>query len=172
MYRYAGAQTPLSNRRTKNAKFFSLLPLDKELRNTRPSAALIWVLGLALLPSARAAPPPIAQAEIHYLLESVENSGCEFYRNGARYDSKKARAHLHCKYAILSASGRINTAEDFIENAATCSRVSGRPYQVRCAGTRAVTSSQWLRKALERYRLRRAQRDTRVVRGHLVQIRT
>jgi hypothetical protein len=27
----------------------------------RPSAVLIWILGLALLPPARAAPPPIAQ---------------------------------------------------------------------------------------------------------------
>jgi len=140
--------------------------------NTRPSAVLIWVLGFALLPSARAEPPPIAQAEIHYLLESVENSGCEFYRNGAWYDSKKARAHLQSKYEILSASGRINTAEDFIENAATRSSVSGRPYQVRCAGTGVVTSNQWLRNALERYRLHGAPRDTRVVRGHLVQIRT
>jgi hypothetical protein len=140
--------------------------------NTRPSAVLIWVLGLALLPCARAAPPPIAQAEIHYLLESVENSGCEFYRNGTWYDSKKARAHLQSKYEILSASGRINTAEDFIENAATRSSGGGRPYQVRCGGTGPVTSSQWLRNALERYRLHGAPRATRVVRGHLVQIRT
>jgi hypothetical protein len=72
---------------------------------------------------------------------------------------------------MLSASGR-NTAEDFIENAATHSSVSGRPHLVRCAGKGAITSSQWLRNALERYRLRGAPRDTRVVRGYLVQIRT
>jgi hypothetical protein len=41
---------------------------------------------------------------------------------------------------------------DFIEEAATKSSMSGRPYLMRCAGGAPVTTNQWLREALERYR--------------------
>ena len=61
--------------------------------NPRYRTLLIWVLGFAAFPALRAAPPPIAQTEINYLLDFVEHSGCQFYRNGTWYDSKKARAH-------------------------------------------------------------------------------
>src|SRR5580704_11878217 len=109
---------------------------------------LIWVLGFAVFPALRAAPPPIAQAEINYLLEFVEQSGCQFYRNGTWYDSKTARAHLQSKYDMLTGGGRINSAEDFIDQAATSSSLSGRPYQVRCGGGEPIASGQWLRDAL------------------------
>jgi hypothetical protein len=114
--------------------------------------ALICTLALTVLAAVRAAPPPIAQAEINYLLEFVESSGCEFYRNGTWYDSKKARTHLQSKYEILAARDRIKTAEEFIENAATRSSVSGLNYQVRCTGGKPGASAEWLRAALERYR--------------------
>jgi hypothetical protein len=38
------------------------------------------------------------------------------------------------KYETLAARNRIKTAEEFIENAATRSSVSGLNYQVRCSG--------------------------------------
>jgi hypothetical protein len=126
------------------------------------------VLGLAVLPAVRAAPPPIAQTEINYLLEFIESSSCEFYRNGTWYDSKKARAHLQSKYEILVAGDRIKTAEEFIENSATRSSVSGLNYQVRCRGGQPITSAEWLRSALERYR-RDAPRES-VVRLQPVQV--
>lgn len=130
--------------------------------NMRPATVLICLLGLAIFSSARAAAPPIAQAEISYLLESVENSGCEFYRNGTWYDSKKARAHLQSKFEMLSAAGRINSAEDFIESAGTRSSLSGLPYQVRCGGE-PIMSSQWLRSELEHYRSHGTPRESRGV---------
>jgi hypothetical protein len=110
------------------------------------------LLGLALLSVASAAPPAIAQTEINYLLGFLESSGCEFYRNGSWYDSKRAQAHLRDKYEMLAAADQINTAEEFIEKAATKSSLSGRPYQVRCRGSEAVSTSQWLHEALVRYR--------------------
>ena len=110
------------------------------------------LLGLALLTVASAAPPAIAQTEINYLLGFIESSGCEFYRNGSWYDSKRAQAHLRDKYQILAADDQISTAEDFIEKAATKSSLSGRPYQVRCGGGEAVTSNRWLREVLTHYR--------------------
>ena len=125
------------------------------------------VLGLALLTVASAAPPAIAQTEINYLLGFVESSGCEFYRNGSWYDSKRAQAHLRDKYQMLAASDQINTAEDFIEKAATKSSLSGRPYQIRCGGGEAVTSNQWLRDVLTRYRADAVPGAARVLRGAL-----
>lgn len=120
--------------------------------NIRLVAALGLMLGLALLPVALAQPPETAQTEINYLLAYLESSGCEFYRNGSWYDSKKAQAHLREKYDVLAAGNRINSAEDFIEKAATKSSLSGRPYEVRCSGGEVVTTNQWLRDALARYR--------------------
>jgi hypothetical protein len=118
-------------------------------------------MGFAVLPALRAAPPPIAQGEINYLLAFVEHSGCQFYRNGTWYDSKTARAHLQSKYEMLAGSGGINSAEDFIDKAATSSSLSGRAYQVRCGGEEPIASSQWLRGVLSRYRSHDAPRATR-----------
>ena len=129
--------------------------------NSQLPGVLGPLLGLALLTVASAAPPAIAQTEINYLLGSIESSGCEFYRNGSWYDSKRAQAHLRDKYQMLAAADQISTAEDFIEKAATKSSLSGRPYQVRCGGGEAVTSNQWLRAVLARYRALRAPRPTR-----------
>lgn len=135
--------------------------------NRQSPRLLGLLLGLALLTVASAAPPVIARTEINYLLGFIESSGCEFYRNGSWYDSKRARAHLRDKYEMLAATDQINTAEDFIEKAATKSGLSGRPYQVRCGGGEAVTSNQWLRDVLTRYRTYGAHHAPRVLRGAL-----
>jgi uncharacterized protein DUF5329 len=120
--------------------------------NSRLLAVLCLVLGLAPAAVARAAPPAIAQTEISYLLGSMENSACEFFRNGSWHDAKTAAAHLRDKYEILAREDRIHSAEDFIEQAGTKSSLSGLPYQVRCSGEEAVTSNEWLRHLLARYR--------------------
>ena len=113
-----------------------------------------WVLTLGLLsaPVARAEPPIKVQTEVNFLLGFVEGSGCEFYRNGTWHDSKAAQSHLRDKYKYLVASNLVNTAEEFIERAATESSFSGKPYEVRCNGGATMTSNQWLRKELTRIR--------------------
>ncbi len=115
-----------------------------------PAAGL--VLALTLVPLAHAGPRAMAETEINYLLDFVGSSGCEFYRNGGWYDSKRAQAHLRSRYQWLAARDQINTAEDFIEKAATTSSLSGRPYEVKCDGSEAVPSNRWLREELTRYR--------------------
>jgi Family of unknown function (DUF5329) len=114
--------------------------------------ALALVIGLAVMPAARAATPPIASTEIDALLEAVEESECEFYRNGSWYDGKAAQSHLRYKYELLAHANRIKTAEDFIDKAATKSSLSGRAYAVKCSGTDAISSSEWLRETLACYR--------------------
>ena len=100
--------------------------------------------GLLWTTLARAAPPQSVQAEVDFLLASIEASGCAFNRNGTWHDSKAAMTHLRDKYDYLVARDLIVTTEDFIERAATKSSLSGQPYEVRCGGGAAVTSSRWL----------------------------
>ena len=112
----------------------------------------VLMLGFLLPPFARAEPPTKVQTEVNFLLGFVEGSGCEFYRNGTWHDSKAAQEHLRDKYKYLVASNLINTAEEFIERAATESSFSGKAYEVRCNGGATMTSNQWLRKELARIR--------------------
>jgi hypothetical protein len=104
---------------------------------------LILLLGLA----------PVVQAgmqdEIQHLLQFVENSGCEFERNGTIYDSKEARAHIEKKYNY--ARSYVDETEEFIKYAATESSISGRKYHVIC-GDRKQASADWLHQELSRYR--------------------
>lgn len=120
--------------------------------NLRFTMGSVLMLGLLLVPVARAEPPASVQIEVNFLLGYLEGSRCEFYRNGTWHDSKAAQAHLRGKYRYLVASNLVNTTEQFIERAATESSLSGRPYEVRCNGGATVTSSQWLRDELARFR--------------------
>jgi hypothetical protein len=105
-----------------------------------------------LLSNAMAEPPAGVQTEIGYLLQHVEKSGCEFYRNGTWYESKRAGAHLNDKYRYLAAQGQINSTEEFIERAATASSRSGARYQIKCGNGAPVDCNRWLRDALTAYR--------------------
>lgn len=115
--------------------------------------ATAWfALGLLLFSAAHAAPPPIARIEIGYLLSTVASSNCQFYRNGSWYDAKAAAAHLESKLQYLLTKDLVQSAEDFIEKAATESSMSGRAYAIHCKGSEPVPSAQWLRILLARYR--------------------
>ena len=120
--------------------------------NIRLTMGSVLVLGLLSVPVARADPPTSVHIEVNFLLGYLEGSRCEFYRNGTWHDSKAAQAHLRDKYKYLVARNLVNTTEQFIERGATESSLSGQPYQVRCNGGAAVTSSQWLRDELARFR--------------------
>ncbi len=110
------------------------------------------VLGLAETSAACAAPAKNLQMEVSFLLGYVEGSGCEFQRNGSWYASPAAQEHLRAKYDHLVARDLIQTAEQFIDKAATESSLSGQPYHVRCHGGPPMTSQQWLRDELARLR--------------------
>jgi hypothetical protein len=116
--------------------------------NLRPLAFV--AMAVLFIHSARATPPPpVAVVEIDYLLQHIEASGCDFYRNGSWYDGAHAKAHLRMKYDYLVARNQIGSAEDFIDKAASKSSFSGQPYKIRCEGASAVESNPWLRDALE-----------------------
>ena len=118
--------------------------------NRRGTIILLW-LAASWMPAARAEPPVKTQIEINFLLGYVEGSACLFNRNGSWHDARAAQAHLRTKYKYLAARNRINTTEDFIDMAASQSSLSGKAYTVKCQST-TVTSNQWLREELARFR--------------------
>jgi hypothetical protein len=110
-----------------------------------------------LLSQARAELDPSARAEVSHLLEYVEKSGCEFYRNGTWHkDTKGVRDHAELKLRYFEQKGRINSAEDFIKWAGSKSEISGKPYMVKCNDGPPIPTSQWLSEELQRYRKQKA----------------
>ena len=118
---------------------------------TAATAALALALGLGPRP-AHAAPGPDAKREIAALMGALEQSGCRFERNGAWHDPAAARAHLQRKYDALLRRDLVDTAEQFIERAASRSSTSGRAYHVRCAGGPVREAGAWFREQLQRVR--------------------
>ena len=118
----------------------------------RYTSALL--LAAALHGAAFAAPEPKAQAEIAHLLDYVATPGCRFNRNGSWHEGAEAKSHLQKKYDYLVKRNLVTNAESFIAGAATESSMSGKPYQVKCGGGKAVASGPYLTEELKRFRAR------------------
>jgi hypothetical protein len=102
---------------------------------------------------AAAAPlTPAARTEIDALMTKLETSGCEFNRNGSWYSGADAKPHLLRKLKYLEDRGAVQTAEQFIELAASSSSMSGQAYLVRCSNAAPVTSATWLLSQLQAMR--------------------
>ncbi len=121
---------------------------------TLTKAGLLLALAAAFsgAPAVAAPPPSQAQGEITHLFDALEKSGCRFGRNGSWYDGAKARSHLASKYDYLSARSTVDSAEAFIDLAASRSSMSGQAYEVDCPGAGVRPSAQWLKEELGRYR--------------------
>lgn len=115
------------------------------------------VLSLALAiatPSLAGKLAPVAADEINHLLTHLQSSGCQFNRNGDWHDATEAAEHLHKKLNYAVDKGAITSAEEFIDQVASQSSLSGKLYQVRCAQAAPQPSGQWLHAELARYRAR------------------
>ena len=113
----------------------------------------ILVLLAVLLPAAaQAAPSAVAQREIQGLMDALSASSCEFQRNGTWHGRDEARKHLQRKYDYLLKRNLADTAEQFIERAASKSSISGRAYQVRCPGQPVQPAANWFRTKLDALR--------------------
>lgn len=110
---------------------------------------LALLLAFACLNATAATPP---NPEIDQLLATLGHSQCQFYRNGTWYDAAAAQAHLLKKYQYLHDHKLAETTEQFIDNGATKSSMSGEAYQVRCGEAPAQPSAQWLREQLRSLR--------------------
>ncbi len=113
---------------------------------------LFWFVLLASGFSSAAEVPPTLNSEVGYLLDYLEHSDCQFFRNGSWHTPKEARAHLTQKYEHFLTKGQLNKTEDFIEKAASQSSMSGQSYLVKCGNNNSMTSAQWFTDALKSYR--------------------
>lgn len=117
----------------------------------------ILMVSAALLlaaPFAHAAPSAEARSEIAQLISSLDGSPCRFQRNGSWHDGSDARAHLQRKYDYLLKKNRVDTAEQFIERAASQSSMSGKPYRIQCPGQPEQTAAAWFGARLKALRQR------------------
>ena len=108
------------------------------------------VLLICLLPPVVWADDTVA--EIDYLLSSIGSSKCTFIRNGKRYNSQDAEAHLRMKYR--KGKRYASSSENFISRLASASSISKKPYYMECDGKARVPSGDWLMQRLDEYRAR------------------
>jgi len=109
---------------------------------------------LLAAPLAHAAPGAQAQREIALLIGSLDGSQCRFQRNGSWHDAAEARAHLQRKYDYLLKKDKVDSAEQFIERAASQSSMSGKPYRIQCPGLSEQTAAAWFGARLQALRQR------------------
>jgi len=112
----------------------------------------IAVLLLTLSTAVQAAPSAQAKREIQGLMDALSTSACEFQRNGTWHGRDEARKHLQRKYDYLLKKNLVDTAEQFIERAASKSSMSGKAYQVRCPGQPAQPAAMWFAAKLDALR--------------------
>lgn len=109
----------------------------------------------AAAPAASPARVPASEAprEIAALLSLLRVSTCRFERNGRWYDGEKAAAHLQRKldYAVGHGSTP-DSSERFIDEAATSSSFSGRPYRVQCGDATPIPAAAWFKARLKELR--------------------
>lgn len=87
--------------------------------------------------------------KIQQLISKVESlNGAVFIRNGSEHTPHEAAEHLRRK--LNGANGSIHTAEDFIQQIATGSSISGEEYQIRFTDGRSVPAHEYLREELQR----------------------
>ena len=111
----------------------------------------LWslLIGLALITVAHA-DDTVMNAEIDYLLDTVVASDCTFIRNGKEHEPEAAKDHLNLKRR--KGKKYYSNADEFIENLASSSSWSGKPYHIRCGDDEAQLAKDWFSAVLAQYR--------------------
>ena len=113
----------------------------------------ILLMTLYFMHSSSAAPLALpARAEIDALMVKLQESRCEFSRNGLWYSAAEAKSHLLRKLEYLEGRGEVQSTEQFIGMAAAKSSLSGQPYRVKCGDAASLESAAWLYGELQRLR--------------------
>jgi hypothetical protein len=113
-------------------------------------ALMLLAATLASTPSAADAPRIAEAPQIEFLIRSVEQlPNATFVRNGTPYDARTAADHLRMKWR--EAGDRIQTVDDFIRVCGAKSWMSGRPYEIRFADGKTVSSEAFLRAKLKEF---------------------
>lgn len=86
--------------------------------------------------------------KITALIDHVENlEKAKFIRNGSAYDAKIAAEFLRRKWK--SRKSKIKTANDFIDQVASKSSITGKPYLLRFDDGNETKSGEYLREQLK-----------------------
>ena len=91
----------------------------------------------------------VMDAEIDYILSAVVASDCIFIRNGKEHDPEAAKDHLTLKRN--RGKRYYSNADEFIENLASSSSWTGKPYHIRC-GDEEHLAREWFDAVLAEYR--------------------
>ena len=87
------------------------------------------------------------QARIEFLLKTISEADVVFIRNGEEHTAGEAASHLRMK--LQNAGGKIKTAEDFINNIASKSSLTMKPYYIKLKDGTQVEAGVWLREKLK-----------------------
>lgn len=87
-----------------------------------------------------------SSTDVEFLIARIEQSSCQFVRNGKAYPVADAADHLRRKQ---QAARKDLSPEQFIEQIASKSSISGEPYLIRCKDLADEPSGPWLRRALK-----------------------
>ena len=122
------------------------------MRSAVARAVLLTVIAATVVPSLSAGtngPSSTERAKIEALISAIGNlSDARFIRNGREYGAATAAKFLRGKWKDRAAE--VVTAEDFINEIATRSSTTGRPYLIRFSDGREVTTAAYLRRELAR----------------------
>jgi hypothetical protein len=111
------------------------------------AATVFLACNLLFSSVAFAAPSAAERHRIDLLLSAIEKQqNLVFIRNGSEHPAGEAASHLRRK--MRSAEERISTAEEFIDNLATASSLSGKPYMVRRQGMEPEPAGPFLHRLL------------------------
>ena len=112
------------------------------------SIGLTLLLWFVLLPIGRA--EDVMDVEIDYVLNAVVTSDCVFIRNGKEHGPAAAKDHLNLKRR--RGKRYFSSADEFIENLASSSSWSGKPYHIRCGKEEQQLAKEWFNAVLADYR--------------------
>lgn len=91
-----------------------------------------------------------SEREINALILAIEQSGCQFIRNGDSHSAAEAAEHLRLKYR--KGKRYAASAEAFIDNLASQSSITQSPYYLITPQGEKIASRVWLQQALKRLR--------------------
>ena len=113
------------------------------------AVVLCLILPAAMTQASETAIRPLSENEkIESLIAHVEGlKDAKFIRNGIEYDAKTAGAFLRGKWDTNKA--KIKTASDFIQQVATKSSTTGKPYLIRLKDGQEHKSGEYLAEQLK-----------------------
>ncbi|APC10794.1 MULTISPECIES: DUF5329 family protein [Providencia] len=120
--------------------------LTAQLSN-RFSSALVLFLSVFVTTQALALSPEEKIRTESLLAELGKQQNLTFTRNGTEHSATDAESHLRLK--LRKTEKRLNTTEQFIDNVASKSSVTGEEYQVKDAQGNVFPANQYLHDLLK-----------------------